>query len=250
MPPGGPLGIPRRVRVPRGSSSRSSSPVLGSPLAAGWTRPTCAAPSGGWSGLGTLSAGPSVRASTPTASFWHRGRVQWTPLDYEKLWGPTLRFCRNKRKVGPCATRQGDSAGTERPKPLLRRPLHNSPRVTILLAMRQRAWLQLRRILSVAAALALLSSVGETLVPETHDGDVAVTSIQITSTPAPDQPTRAPNHNPDSPHICHCVHAHLAALSTDRPLVQLIEAHVAVPAFRHRPPPAPPAAFHFRPPIA
>lgn len=116
--------------------------------------------------------------------------------------------------------------------------------------MRQQAWLRLRRILSLATVLALLSSAGEKLVPETHDGDAAVVAIQGPGTPASDQPTRGPNHSPDSPHICHCVHAHLAALSTDRPLAQPITPHPAVPVFQRRSPPAPPAAYHFRPPIA
>ncbi|MGH7586269.1 MAG: hypothetical protein ACREMH_08485 [Gemmatimonadales bacterium] len=122
--------------------------------------------------------------------------------------------------------------------------------MTILLAMRQRAGLQLRRILAVATALALLGSVAETPLPEIHDGVVEAMSTQNLGTPTPDQPTRAPNHSPDSPHVCHCLHAHLAAPSPGHLVAQPSASHPAVPAFHRRSPPASPAAYHFRPPIA
>ena len=117
--------------------------------------------------------------------------------------------------------------------------------------MHQWARPQVRRLLAVATALALLGSVAETLLPDVHDGDAAaITSIQTTGTPTPSQPTRAPDHSPDAPHVCHCIHAHLAALAADERLAPPNAPRLAAPEFRFPAPPAPRATDHFRPPIA
>jgi hypothetical protein len=111
------------------------------------------------------------------------------------------------------------------------------------------AWLRPRGILALVTGLALLGSAGEALVPETHDGDSQM-AVQHPGSPAPDRPTQLPGHSPESPHVCHCLHAHVAAPSADRPLSQPVAAHPAVPVSPHRALPTPPVAYHFRPPIA
>lgn len=69
-------------------------------------------------------------------------------------------------------------------------------------------------VMRALTAIAMLSSLelgaGEQLAFESHDGDGDALAVSQPGSQAP-TPTPEPGHRPDSPHVCHCAHAHVLA---------------------------------------
>ncbi|MBK8006703.1 MAG: hypothetical protein IPK12_23210 [Gemmatimonadetes bacterium] len=103
-----------------------------------------------------------------------------------------------------------------------------------------------RRLLALLTCLCLIGAGLEPLLPDTCDGDrPAVTA-------AAGQPEQAPSpaHDPAAPHVCHCVHAHVAVLDLPMALGALPPAVRQAPALGHSQVAAAPLAPPLRPPIA
>lgn len=117
-----------------------------------------------------------------------------------------------------------------------------------------------RRLRGVFRFAALLAALGmflgwmEVAMPDIHDGHGDVESergawVHISHGHAP-APAEAPGHAPQSPHTCHCIHAHAPALPAANEQSPLPSAHhldfasteAALASFTPEP--------HFRPPVA
>lgn len=106
-----------------------------------------------------------------------------------------------------------------------------------------------RIAIALLTALGLLGAGLEPLLPDTHDGDASGSTVAAASA-APNPSTPIPAHSPEAPHVCHCLHAHFAAVTaTGEPLVAPTS-FVEVPQFQAQSAVAAPPTRHFRPPIA
>lgn len=121
--------------------------------------------------------------------------------------------------------------------------------MTVMLASRF-PWLF--RAISLVVLAALLGGMAETLIADVHDGDAPTsvsTTLAASDAQAPAAP-EAPRHTPDSPHTCHCVHAHVITLPAaetvaDLPPIrapQFLSMERALASVAPEP--------HFRPPVA
>lgn len=116
--------------------------------------------------------------------------------------------------------------------------------------MTRRRVSRLFRLGALLATCGMLLGWIETIVPDVHDGHVAAAeSVAFSHDHVPASPD-APGHAPQSPHTCHCIHAHTPAmparlddqprLDTSDPGFSSTERALASVA------PEP----HFRPPVA
>lgn len=102
----------------------------------------------------------------------------------------------------------------------------------------------------VGATLIMAGVLGgglERLLPDVHDGDGSgsATFLAGAESHAP-----APTHDPASPHICHCLHVHVADLSVATMTELEQPATVTHPTLVMRRPPSAPLSPALRPPIA
>lgn len=103
-----------------------------------------------------------------------------------------------------------------------------------------------RRLLALLTGLCLLAAGFEPLLPDTCDGDrPAATTAVVQPEQAP-----APAHDPAAPHVCHCVHAHVAVLDLPATLGAARPAARQAATLGATQVPAAPLAPPLRPPIA
>ena len=107
-----------------------------------------------------------------------------------------------------------------------------------------------RRLVGAALIMAgVLSGSLERLLPDVHDGDGSGAATFVAAagshTPAP-----APEHDPTSPHICHCLHVHVADLAIASVVAPEKPATAPHPTLVMRRPPSASLSPALRPPIA
>lgn len=118
----------------------------------------------------------------------------------------------------------------------------------------------IRRAPRLFRAAALLATLGmilgwmEIAMPDVHDGHGTAEPetgawVQL-SHGHPPAPAEAPDHAPQSPHTCHCVHAHAPALPAAAGDSQLSAARYPKFASTQRAPASVAPEPHFRPPVA
>lgn len=101
------------------------------------------------------------------------------------------------------------------------------------------------------AAIGILSSPLEAMVPDAHDGDASAMQFEEDGTrhehgSAPD----APAHDDHAVHICHCVHSHFGLPGHNAMAAGDGNRRSDAPAFHPAAPGTPAPAEFFRPPIA
>lgn len=104
--------------------------------------------------------------------------------------------------------------------------------------------------LAVPTALFVLGAGAERVLPDTHDGDAGIAVADLAGTTSSDRPAPTPSHSPDAPHLCHCLHVHVAEIMDAEPLRLAASPARSVPLFRARGYASVPSLRLFRPPIA
>lgn len=115
---------------------------------------------------------------------------------------------------------------------------------------------RLFRAAALLVAAALIGGMAETLIADVCDGDAATRSAAVLATieAAPSGPPSSdggvPGHTPESPHTCHCVHAHVVTLPSSGSVA--VSPPVFSPEFisTDRAPLSVAPEPHFRPPVA
>jgi len=110
---------------------------------------------------------------------------------------------------------------------------------------------RLFRLAALLVGVGMLAGWMEIAIPDVHDGHGAQpeTGTYLSHGHAPSSPA-APDHAPQSPHTCHCVHAHAQAMPATaaaplRPSIKHLD-FSSTERILHSVAPQP----HFRPPVA
>ena len=110
----------------------------------------------------------------------------------------------------------------------------------------------LARVIAFLMAVGFASSLSEQFTPELHDGDATAAGVAFggaSQSQAPSLPS-APDHAPDAPHICHCLHVHVAWAPPSATVKLVIAEHRDGIAEHTVAPKSVIPSPHFRPPIA